>query len=329
MEPLPARPRTGSGSPHGLATRAAREAFRLRLDLGIPLNEAVCVYDAAERLGLEVRFVDVPSLEGMYVRPAGPTAGQPLILISAHRPPGRQASTGGHELGHHQLGHGTRIDQYIDEADAGQEVATAGSAEEVLASAFGAFFLMPRAAVERGFRRRGFTPESATAEQVFIVATWLGVGFATLVHHMRSSLRLLSANRAGILLRQQPKRLRTSILGTNASGNLVVADEAWSGRPIDLQVGDTVILPAGTVVEASEGQLAAADFSPIQVVEQPHRDTRMLVSAVAPGLGRVVCGDWAAFVRVSRRGYIGRNTYRHLEGADDESEALGADRDLD
>ena len=75
------------------------EALRVRTRAGLGLEEAVCVYDLAEHLGIEVRFTDIPSMEGMYY-----LASEPSIILSSLRPPGRRVFTCAHELGHHSNG---------------------------------------------------------------------------------------------------------------------------------------------------------------------------------------------------------------------------------
>lgn len=314
-----------------VAKHAATKALRLRQHLNIAMNEAVCVYDVAERLGIEVRFVDVASLEGMYVKPAS-SHDKPIILVSAFRPPGRQASTCAHELGHHVFGHGTRIDQYVDGIDVARAQEPPLDAEEVLANAFGAFFLMPKAAVERGFRERGLVPNKATAHEVFTVAGWLGVGYSTLIHHMWLSLHLMSQKEAGALLVHQPKRLRADLLGKLAPANVVIVDLSWSGRPVDLQVGDIAVLPAMTVLETSCGERVEADSpAAVEILHIARADDAVMIKAQVPGLVRVEAGNWAAFVRVSRRAYIGRNMFRHLEpvGREDPPVAAAEDDLLD
>ena len=67
---------------------------------------------------------------------------------------------------------------------------------------------MPKAAVEHGFKVRGYVPAAATPQQIYAVAGWLGVGYGTLIHHMRISLDLLSEQKTKALLSIPPKRIR-------------------------------------------------------------------------------------------------------------------------
>jgi Zn-dependent peptidase ImmA (M78 family) len=288
-----------------LARQALRAAIRLRIQLKVPPTEALCIYDAAESLGIEVRFVDIPSMEGMYVRNSGSNS-QPIILVSALRPAGRQASTTAHELGHHAFGHGTRIDEYIADADEQREGNTLDS-EETIANMFAGFLLMPKAAVEHGFAARACARVSATPRQVFAVAGWLGVGYATLIHHMRSSLGMLSVGEAKRLLSIQPKRIRQEILGTTTASDCFLVDQTWTGRPLDLQIGDTALVSTGVKIESS--CLSSERTTP---------DGLQVVEAVTTGLGRLVDATWATFVRVRPRGFVGRSIFRHLESAEDE-----------
>jgi Zn-dependent peptidase ImmA (M78 family) len=274
------------------------------MQLNVPPTDALCVYDAAENLGIEVRFVDIPSMEGMYVRNSGSNS-QPIVLVSALRPAGRQASTAAHEIGHHVFGHGTRIDEYITDAD--EREGNVVDSEEMLANMFAGFFLMPKAAVEHGFAARVCAPVSATPRQVLAVAGWLGVGYGTLIHHMRSSLGMFSFSEAKRLLSIQPKRTRQEILGTNTTSDCFLVDHAWTGRPLDLQVGDVALVSAGVETEGSCLSVARITPEGLQVVE-----------AVTTGLGRLFDSTWATFVRVRPHGFVGRSIFRHLESTEDD-----------
>ena len=139
-----------------LSLEAARAALRVRRRYGRSFGQAVDAVDLAETAGLEVLFIPIGSMEGMYY-----AADPPTILLPSDRPTGRQAFSCAHELGHHVLGHGSRLDTLMleDSDDRIQD-------EEWLANMFAAFLLMPITAVARGFRERGWEPGTATPIQI-------------------------------------------------------------------------------------------------------------------------------------------------------------------
>lgn len=277
-----------------LVQDAFHKALQIRQSSGIRLTDALCVYDVAEANGIsEVRFVDIPSLEELYWQDGS------RIFVSALRPAGRRAFNCAHGLGHHVFGHGNCI----------TSVSTNGShphfnADEFLADAFASSLLMPRTTVSYGFSVRGWSLQQSAPVQVYTVAGWLGVGYATLLHHMRDTLRLLSNSQAELLLKKQPKELRKELLGKEANNNLVVVDQHWTGRPIDLEVGDLLMLPPQAEVSGYEVEL-------IEVTGE-----FKVLRALAPGNGThvdITDAHWSAFVRVSKSGYCGRNLFRHLD----------------
>lgn len=286
-----------------LALDALGQALRLRREMGIKSQAPAPVFDVIERLGIKLSFMPIPSLEGVY-------QGQPnpVILVSSDRPPGRQAYTGAHELGHHVYGHGVAVGVAGD--DAGQEPPESAGPEEYLANRFAGFFLMPKTAVKHGFRARGWEPRDCTPPQVYTVAGWLGVGYTALVHHMRGSLRMLTYPQSARLLKATPRDIRARILGRKVRENLFVVGEKWTDRAVDVQVGDLILLPSGTHHEAKN----------LRVVEET--EAAVLLTATAPGIGRVYRPEWglAVFVRASRRNYAGLGPYRHWEDPDYEVE---------
>ena len=286
-----------------LALDALGQALKLRGEMGIEPQAPAPVFDIIDRLDIKLSFMPIPSLEGVYQGPPNP-----VILVSSDRPPGRQAYTGAHELGHHIYGHGESVGVASD--NAGQEPPESADSKEYLADRFAGFFLMPKTAVKHGFRVRGWEPGKCTPRQVYTVANWLGVGYAALVHHMRGSLGMLSYPQSVRLLKTAPKVIRASILGREVQDNLFVVGEKWTNRAVDVQVGDLILLPSGTLHEAAN----------LRIVEETAR--AVLLTAVAPGVGRVHRPEsgWASFVRVSRRNYVGLGPYRHLEDPDHEVE---------
>jgi Zn-dependent peptidase ImmA (M78 family) len=285
-------------SKRDLARDAMTRAYRMRRDAGIALNVPLCVFDLALALGVDVWFKAIPRLEGMYSKVPGPA-----IVVSSLRPAGRQAYTGGHEMGHHAYGHGTCIDEMIEESKPDD------SEEEFLADCFAGFLLMTKAAVLRAFSDRGWEPATATPQQVYIAATWLGVGYEARVMHMQANLGLLDRRRADVLRKTSPKNIKTALLGADCCQHLVVADDRWQDRAIDIQVGDWVLAVPG----------AEAEKPCVALVRNELFGT--VLRATAPGLGRIVHekSGWSSFVRVSRKEYAGRGRFRHEQEEDDDA----------
>jgi len=290
-----------SSAQRQLVLRATRKALEIRSALQIPLSGAVCARQAVQDLGVDLRYVDIPSMEGMYCRTP-----DPKILVSSHRPVGRQAFTTCHELGHHVFGHGNHVRELLEQ----QETARRFTPEERLADTFAAIFLMPKSAVNHAFAIRSISPASCQHADIYAVAWWFGVGYETLVQHLLMTLHLITEERAQYLLRQKPKAIRAGLLGRQIIEDLVPVDFHWVGRAIDCQAGDLILLPSG--VRPEGGSVEALQEGPDSVI----------VKATRPGIGRVVAlnHDWAAFVRVSRRAYVGRACYRFLEDEDEEYE---------
>lgn len=279
---------------------AIKRALQVKRKVGISLWDAISPFYAAEHCGVEVRFQALASAEGMR----GGEGVEPTIVISSLRPPGRQAFTCAHELAHELFGHGVQIDELVELRDAPRQ----NEPEEIIANAFAGGLLMPKVAVEHGLNVRGWSVVSCGPHEFFALASWLGVGYTTLLWHMQSTLRLLDAGRAEKLRKVQPGRIRQKILGETCSGELVIVDAHWCGRPVDMQVDDFALMPAGGRTEGTCIEAA------------PDATGRVLVRGVTPGIGRLILEEsgWSSFVRVSRRDYVGRNKYRHLEEAEDD-----------
>ena len=283
-----------------LVRSAINRALRVRQAADILLWDAVCPYDLAEQRGVEVRFQALASFDGMR---AGGSDGS-TIVVSSLRPPGRKAFTCAHELAHEVFDHGVQFDELVGCREAPRQ----SEPEEVIADAFAGFLLMPKSAVENGLAVRGWHLASCGPREIYSLASWLGVGYTTLIWHLQGGLRTLDANRADELRKVRLPRIRREILGDDCHGELVIVDSNWRGRPVDLQVDDIALMPAGG---RAEGTCIAA---------APDATGRVLVRGVTPGVGRLILEEsgWSGFVRVSRRDYVGRNKYRHLEEAQDD-----------
>lgn len=281
-----------------LALRASTCALRIRQKARIAPHEPCNAFDLADALGVEVRFAQLPSAEGVY------SPGKPVIIVSSLRPTGRQAFTCAHELGHHVYGHGEQFDELVEERGKSRRF----DPKEFEADCFASALLMPRTAVLKGLGARGWNSKTLSPEQAYALASWLGVGYGTLVSNMHWGMGLLSADLAAALESVKLPQIRKAILGHKCKEHLAVVDEAWLGRAIDVQVDDLILLPAASALEGGVVEPVRASAS------------GRLVRAVKPGVGRAFSstGEWAQFVRVSKKQYTGLARFRHLEEVDDE-----------
>jgi len=165
-----------------LAKEGLLKALKVRSSLQITPEKAICIFDVTEKFGLDVRFVDFPSMEGLYLKDEN------QILVCSERPSGRKAFTCGHELAHHVFGHSIKVDKFMEDWKAKD----CFEPEEFLANCFSGFLLMPKLAVFNGFSSRKWKIEGCNPIQFYAVSNWLGVGYATLINHMTYSLILQS-----------------------------------------------------------------------------------------------------------------------------------------
>ena len=283
-----------------LQREAARSALQLRRSRSIPREHPVNVYDLAAATGVQVQFLDLPSLEGMFYR--GP---DPKIFLPSlnHRSRGRVSFTCAHELGHFQLGHGTRVDEYLDSP----EVSEPKSDDEIAADTFASTLLMPRPAVLKRFECRGISLESASPADLFIASCELDVGYSTLLNHLRFGLQLVDDEWLVGRKNVAPKFIRENLAGVSDVRRVVVVDEHWAPVPIDLEVGDYVVVPEGA-------QLKPEQFLDSVGVRGAYRSLK----AVRPGQCTIRIGDSAPIVRIARAGFIGLFQYRFFEEVESE-----------
>jgi len=275
-----------------LAIDALSKALKLRMRLGIPLTDSLSPIDAAEKIGIEVRFVDLPSMEGIYV--AGE---EPKILLSSLRPQGRKMFTCAHEIGHHMYGHGDKFD----------EIRTTGNKlgrqhdneQEFVADCFAAYFLMPKATIDHGLRVRELSYQNLDPVAVFTLSCWLGVGYHTLVTHLLVGLRAITRKTSDELSAVNPQDIRRQILNGTASTQVYMVDANWVGRAIDCEVNDVLVVPEDTTYESPRLKKQSAS----------------LIQAIEPGLDRLSLEKkkWSAFVRIAPQEYVGRSCFRFEE----------------
>lgn len=277
-----------------LAMEAAAKALQIRKQLSIPLNEPASPLDNAENLGIEVRMIDIPSMEGMYVG-----GNRPNIILSTLRPKARQNFTCAHEIGHHVFNHGEQFDELVADRTSLRKDDT----KEFIADCFAAYFLMPKTTVDGAMKSRGFNYRDLQPIQIYLIANWFGVGYRALISHLRFGLSTISHEKMQALYKSNPHDIRRQLLGLSAMSTLQIIDENWVGRAIDCEVGDQLLMPSATNKEGS--QLTLTENLTIGALFQ----------ATSPGVARVTSESlgWSAFVRCSPKNYTGRGCFRFEE----------------
>ena len=179
--------------------------------------------------------------------------------------------------------------------------------EEFLVDVFSSCIQMPKTAVNNALAVRGIVPAQITPLQAFNLSCYFGVSYSGFVHHSERTLNLLGVQQTASLLKRQPKDLREELLGEACPQDLIVADLNWIDRTIDVEVGDSVILPGGTTLEG------------ISVGIKSESGSRVLAAASSPGISRASHeSGWCSFIRVSRKDYVGRAPFRFEEEVGDE-----------
>jgi Zn-dependent peptidase ImmA (M78 family) len=244
-------------------------------------------------MGIEVRFVDCKSLEGMYCR-----SPRTVIFLPStkHRPSGRVTFTCAHELGHHELGHGTKADQYFDGHSALKR-----SPEELGADVFAAHFLMPRPAILAATSSRKWDVSNLTPDQAFSLAGLFGVGYDTLLWQLSAGLQLMPQSRFGTLSKHKPKTIRRSLCNESADSGLIVLDRQRETVPVDMELGDFIVADNSIALESN------------LLVLQNESDTTRTWKAVKVGVSRPATASAFSLIRVSKRGYVGSWKHRYLD----------------
>ena len=292
------RPAKRNFDRRSLANQAMQAAIATRAKAKLDQHGPICIYGLSETLGVTVRFNNI-NMEGMYQR-----GSPPRIHLSARRPLARRVYNCAHELGHHVFGHGSSIDELREDA----KEHPWEDPKEFLADAFAGFTLMPSIGLRRSFATRGWTPETATAAQMFTIACDFGVGYGALLTHLSVGVNMISRARAAALRRVTPKALRADMLGALTPEPLIVADRHRAGPTLDAEVRMLILLPLGA-------ETTGASLSH----ERDLSDGR-LFRAVRPGIVQASAdsGAWTTFIRIAPEAYVGLAQYRHLEDDLDE-----------
>lgn len=279
-----------------IAVNGIKKADLLRMDLGLNMFQPINVYDACEKLGLDVRFYRI-NMEGMYVSSDDPTNAR--IILSALRPFSRKVFTCAHELGHHLYGHGSKIDM-IQKENGEQEIY---NEEERIVDIFASALLMPVAGIQLEFKRRNWDLIKAKPIQFFTISSVFGVGYQTLIYNCTLN-RLISRTKSNELSKYSPSIFLNKILdGEKKKGHLKIIDSKYRETTVDTEVSGYLYVPKGVRLEGNH-------------LERVY-ETRngVCYQAVKPGILRAnnKDNDQTYFIRIQNFEYEGISEYRHLE----------------
>lgn len=272
---------------------AVQKAESIRLKEGLSMTSPIGIIDLASKF-CTVRFKDISSLEGMYL------ADPPTIVIGSERPPGRQSFTCAHELGHHLFGHSERYDEVGG--------VQANESDELLADMFAAFLLMPKSGIMRVVKNKGWEFDRLTTLQAYYLANYFGVGYSTVLSHMRYTLGILPHGLFQELNKVKPKQIKSQF-GVLPSSSLVLSDQLWTDRAIDLSVGDSVLFPKEINVFDEQQNITR-----VETIGE-----RVKFIATKPGYSQAVdpLSGWAIHLRISRKNYVGLPKYRFFADEED------------
>lgn len=276
-----------------IARTAVVKAMRLRARCSVPPESAIDPVDLAAKVGIQVHFEPLPSLEGLYV-----AGRRPRIILGSDRPGGRRNFTCAHELGHDAHGHSTHVDEYRPEKKPYDP-------EEFAADRFAAALLMPKIAVEAAFANRNWNVRDPAPEQVFVVAAELGVGYSTLADYLSGTLKLISGACAKRLCARRPQELRAALAGRSIGHHLVVVDAGWRRPQLNLEVGDVVML-AGAVDDPG---------GHVRIRAGTNRRNLELTALSPGGEGRFFTAHRSGGIRIAARCYKGLADYRYLSAS--------------
>jgi Zn-dependent peptidase ImmA (M78 family) len=212
-------------------TQLSKEAYyssiKVRKNLGIQLNVPITISDTIEKYGIELRFIDTKSIEGLYSKDPGP-----LILIGAYRPKGRQVFTCAHEFAHHVFEHGSHFDEI-------KENLYRDSEEEFLADSFAGYFLMPPSAINIIMKKKEWNYNKLTPFQILYLSNYFKVGYITMIDHLFYSLRLITYDKAKEFKNTQKKEIYIDFLKMEINSDLLVIDDCFQNN-IDLTIADYI-----------------------------------------------------------------------------------------
>lgn len=211
-------------------------AHRAHKEFDVEPTSRVDVFGILRRIGAYVFFRPLRSIYGAYLPSEDSIPG---LLINSNLPLSVQRFTAAHEFGHLYLGH--KIVSLEKEVDFVPEERSGADNDEIVAEAFGAFFLMPKALVTTSMRDLRIDVHKVSPIEVYLLALRMGTSYVATINQLRT-LRFLKPAQANELRKRAPKVIKEELNDARAAGrhDVWVINEDWDGKEIYPAVQDTI-----------------------------------------------------------------------------------------
>jgi len=216
-----------------LRREAVLAAEDVLADLDLVDGTKIPIFDLIEDRGIWLSFQPLERLLGVYQR-VGDVAG---VAINVARPLAMQRFTAAHELGHHELGHESHVD------DESSIEGSSNDPQELQAQTFAASLLMSELAVEAHLERLGRDLRRPALDplDIYNLSVELGVSYTAAITQLRTLSKINQAT-ADVAYKVAPLTLKQTLLGGRRPDNgraavwrLGLADNQ---RSISADVGD-------------------------------------------------------------------------------------------
>ena len=279
-----------------LFLNAIKDATKVRDKLGLNMFEPVNIYDICKKAGVMVRIVNI-NMEGIYVKPDKHK--KPTILLSNERPLPRRVFTCAHEYGHHCYGHSSKIDtqDYINKYTEEQ------NQEELLVNTFAGALLMPISGVQSQFAKRKLKSNKANALHFYLISSYFGVGYQTLVYHCKAN-RIITFDKMHQLLKHTPAKIfKENFSNEIENSHFKYVDSFSQPKILELEEKNYLILPSD--VRANN----------IYLKEIKKTELGIIYMAIKSGISEVESENFknSIKIRIERKNFTGLSEYRHLE----------------
>lgn len=224
---------------HRMANLSAAQAHG---DLGVdPSRFPIDVYGAIEAADVLLMWRPLPRAFGMYVDSPG---SRPGILLNNRLEPAVQRHTAAHELGHHYLGHGSRVDIDLDPFSTPRRGWTD---IEKAAEAFAVWFLMPRRAARAALAQMDLE-RPCEPEHVYQLSLLLGTSYRSTARHL-VNLRLAGDRQArdwmAVPSNRIKQRLDPAQRPTSRAPDVWVVNRRFAGTTLTAGAGDRFVIDPG------------------------------------------------------------------------------------